>query len=572
MYFRTTKKEVLSVEYFISKRVLKSELQGNKVSRPITRIAIISIALAVVVNLITLAVVTGFQHEIREKVSGFGSHILITNVGENSIYEGEPILKNQSFYPSLKENAAIKNIHYVAYKPVLLQSEKYEKHIKLASGKDSSFSQQEIQGALLKGIDNTYDPAFFKKHLIKGRLPHFTKDTISNEIIVSERVASDLNLQLNKDVRAFFVKNSPIKRMFKLVGIYSTGLEEFDKKIIVGDLRIVQELNDWGVKASVTIADTLLNNQLVIKANISGGNGNYRYDWGKGFENYSGFTLCPNKDTTIRLIVSEYSLKPSLNKLNTDTAYLKIKVKGTADNSCNFNRNQEKLLEKEYLNDSGSKFTLKAPHKTVYFEQIDGKGSCSAFVAGFEVNVKEWHNIPEIVEQLQRKIELFPTKNGESLSVRSIIDDQSDIFIWLGFLDINVVIILTLMILIGIINMGSTLLVIILVRTNFIGILKSIGANDWSIRKIFLIQAGNLILKGLIYGNVIGLLLCALQYFFGVIRLNPEIYYLNRVPIELTFGSWILLNCVTLVVCLSALIIPSIVITKIEPAKAIRFD
>jgi lipoprotein-releasing system permease protein len=159
-----------------------------------------------------------------------------------------------------------------------------------------------------------------------------------------------------------------------------------------------------------------------------------------------------------------------------------------------------------------------------------------------------------------------------SLSVRSIIDDQSDIFIWLGFLDINVVIILTLMILIGIINMGSTLLVIILVRTNFIGILKSIGANDWSIRKIFLIQAGNLILKGLIYGNLIGLLLCALQYYFGVIRLNPEIYYLNRVPIELTFGSWLLLNCVTLVVCLSALIIPSIVITKIAPAKAIRFD
>jgi lipoprotein-releasing system permease protein len=128
------------------------------------------------------------------------------------------------------------------------------------------------------------------------------------------------------------------------------------------------------------------------------------------------------------------------------------------------------------------------------------------------------------------------------------------------------------MILIGIINMGSTLLVMILVRTNFIGLLKSIGANDWSIRKLFLIQAGFLIVRGMFYGNVIGLLICGLQYFFHIIRLNPEVYYLNSVPIELSVTSWLALNVVTLIVCLGALIIPSIVIAKISPVKAIRFQ
>lgn len=158
------------------------------------------------------------------------------------------------------------------------------------------------------------------------------------------------------------------------------------------------------------------------------------------------------------------------------------------------------------------------------------------------------------------------------MSVKSIIDTQSDIFVWLGFLDLNVVIILTLMILIGIINMGSALLVLILVRTNFIGIMKAMGASNWSIRKIFLIQAAFLILRGMLWGNIIGLSLCALQYFFGIITLNPEVYYLSQVPVEISFSSWAALNVGTILVCLSALIIPSVVITRINPAKAIRFN
>jgi lipoprotein-releasing system permease protein len=98
------------------------------------------------------------------------------------------------------------------------------------------------------------------------------------------------------------------------------------------------------------------------------------------------------------------------------------------------------------------------------------------------------------------------------------------------------------------------------------------GMPDWSIRKIFLYQAGGLILKGMLYGNIIGLSLCALQYFFGIIQLNPEVYYLKKVPIDLDFMAWVFLNVGTLVVCLAALIIPSVVITRIVPARSIKFN
>lgn len=186
--------------------------------------------------------------------------------------------------------------------------------------------------------------------------------------------------------------------------------------------------------------------------------------------------------------------------------------------------------------------------------------------------MNDWSALPEIYEKLKRQFSLIPTSSGHMLRVTSITDEQADIFMWLGFLDLNVLIILTLMILIGIINMGSALLVLILVRTSFIGLLKSMGATDWSIRKIFLFQSGRLILRGMVLGNVVGLSLCGLQEYFGIIRLNPEVYYLDSVPIELNLAAWVALNAVTFVVCLAALIIPSIVITRIRPSKAIKFN
>ncbi|MBI1836892.1 MAG: ABC transporter permease [Flavobacteriia bacterium] len=565
----------MSFEHFIAKRILKNEVEGTKVSRPIVRISILSISLAVVVNLITLAIVTGFQHEVRKKVSGFGSHIFIMNTGEASIYECNPINKNQAFLSVIQKMKGIKSINATAYKPVLFQSDKNDISYKLANGKDTSSVQQEIQGAIIKGVGIDFNWKFFKENLKSGKLPNYRMEQASDEILISDRIARDLHFKVGDEVRAFFVRNQPLKRFFKVVGIYDTGLEEFDKKIVIGDIRNVQQLNDWGISSYIEVEDSLTGDDFILKANVNGGNGNYRFDWGNGYEDFGRIRIFPTKDTLIRLISSDYWNNVDGKNEQTsipDTSYLKIKVTGNKLFWCMPKLDEEGLIQRNYLNEDGTKFSIDCPEKSMIFEQIKGKGSYENYVGGYEINVKNWEDLPEIVDALKHKVEFIPTAYEEQLKVTSIIDNQGDIFVWLGFLDLNVVIIVVLMIIIGIINMGSALLVLILVRSNFIGMMKAMGATNWSIRKIFLFQAAYLIGRGMIWGNVIGLTFCFIQSQFGIFTLNPEVYYLDQVPIELNFWHWLFLNVGTLLVCVTALIIPSYVITRITPVKAIKFN
>lgn len=575
MYFSAKKYLLLSFEYFISKRILKNEVEGNKVSRPIVRISILSIALAVVVNLITIAIVTGFQHEVRQKVSGFGSHAFIMSAGEGSVYECNPIYKNQTFFPNLNKMEGVAHIQRIAYKPVLFQSDKKEIKYTLSNGKDTSQIQQEILGAIIKGVGDDFDWNFFKEHLKKGKLPVFKEDEISNDLLISSRIARDLNYKVGDEIRAFFVKKQPVKRIFKVVGIYETGLEEFDKKIVIGDLKNIQKLNDWGIQASITLDDTLNSGYILIRGNITGGNGNYRYDWGKGYQTTPGLSFCPVKDTIIRLIASDFITNiDGTNEATSipDTAYLSIKVEGESLSYCDYKLNSSGEIIRKFLNKKGTKYSLDCSNKKLIFEQKDGKGSYQNYVSGFEVAVDNWDNLDKTIKRLKRKIEFHPTENLEELKVTSIMDNEADIFVWLGFLDLNVYIILILMIVIGIINMGSALLVLILVRTNFIGMMKAMGATNWSIRKIFLYQGAFLIGKGMIIGNIVGLSFCIIQSKLGLMTLNPEVYYLSKVPIELSFWHWLFLNIGTLVICVLALIVPSYVITRVNPVKAIKFN
>lgn len=575
MYFSRKVPRSLAFEYFISKKTLKSVVQGKKVSKPIVRISVISIALAVIVNLITLAVVTGFQQEVRQKVSGFGSHIVIMSASENSIFESDPIQHDQPFLAALKNDPGIKSISKVGYKPVLLQSEEREISYKLANGKDTVENQYQVQGAVIKGVSSDYDWTFFKNYILKGKIPDYSQDSCENHLVISKKLATDLNYKVGDDVSAFFVKNQPVKRKYKIAGIYETGLEEHDKQIVLGSLTTVQKLNDWGINAAIELADTIIDGQMVVQAKVSGGNGHYRYDWGNGFDTYIGFPICPHKDTTIRLIVSDYwtSLDEDLAESTiSDTAYLKITVEKGGEFRCYFELNENGTIEREYLNDDGTKFAISDGTKQLIIEKIDGKGSSGNYISGFEIIVNEWEDLDEVLARTKKSVELILMPNGDVLKATSIIENEPDIFVWLGFLDLNVIIILVLMILIGIINMGSALLVLILIRSNFIGMMKAMGATNWSIRKIFLIQAGFLIGRGMLWGNLIGLAICLAQKYLGLIPLDPQVYYLSQVPIEINVWHWILLNVGTLVVCLSALIIPSMVIARINPVKAIKFN
>lgn len=515
------------------------------------------------VNIITVAVVTGFQKEVRDKVIGFGAHAVVTSSGEASVFESHPIQKNQFFYPALMQSDEVVHIQPVAYKPALLQSD------------DSGNDRQEIQGIMMKGVDPTYDWTFFRENLVSGRIPHLTKDSVSNEIIISKKIAKDLGYKVGDQARTFFVKNKPVKKMFNIVGIFETGLEDFDREMVLGDIRQIQKLSDWGIQASVVVLDSLAGNgHLIVKGDIVGGNGNYRYDWGKGYENFQGFSYFPEKDTVIRLVASDYWMFLDGNGEKTaipDTAYLKVTISGDKNSFFPYDLDADGKVAKKYLDDAGYKFEITAGPKKITFEKVDGKGSYENYVGAFEFTLRDWDRLQQDVKFLKRQIQ-FRDPSGEDLRVTSIVDSQSDIFTWLGFLDINVLIILVLMIIIGVINMGSALLVMILVKTNFIGMMKALGATNWSIRKIFLYQAGFLILRGMFWGNVIGIGLCVLQKYFHLIQLNPEVYYLNAVPVDLNIFAILILNAATLAVCILALIIPSYVITRISPVKAIRFN
>ena len=186
-------------------------------------------------------------------------------------------------------------------------------------------------------------------------------------------------------------------------------------------------------------------------------------------------------------------------------------------------------------------------------------------VGAFEIFVKDFNEI----KSTGNKIYEITSSN---LDTETIVEKYSYIFDWLKLFDFNIVIILGVMILVATINMVVALLVLILERTQMIGILKSMGANNWSVRKIFLYNAFYLILRGLFWGNLIGISILLIQQQFGIIKLNPENYYVNQAPVYLNWIYILLLNLLTVGVCFLVLLIPSYIITKISPVKAIRFD
>lgn len=186
-------------------------------------------------------------------------------------------------------------------------------------------------------------------------------------------------------------------------------------------------------------------------------------------------------------------------------------------------------------------------------------------IGAFEIFVKDFNEIKTVGNKIYES-------TSSSLDTKTIVEKYSYIFDWLQLFDFNIVIILGVMILVATINMVVALLVLILERTQMIGILKSMGANNWSVRKIFLYNAFYLILRGLFWGNLIGISILLIQQQFGVIQLNPENYYVNQAPVYLNWVYILLLNLLTISVCFLVLLIPSYIITKISPVKAIRFD
>ncbi len=204
------------------------------------------------------------------------------------------------------------------------------------------------------------------------------------------------------------------------------------------------------------------------------------------------------------------------------------------------------------------------PNESAYSITTSG-GSEKYYTGGFEVLLDSYQDLGRMDEIIYEHI-------NYNLKTSTIRQHLPEIFNWLEMLDLNTIIIIGLMILISIINMTSALLILIMERTVMVGMLKAMGATSWFIQRIFLIQAAYIIGIGLLLGNLFGIGLGLLQQTFELVKLDPENYYVAVVPILLDPIVILILNAVTFGICVLALLLPSLAVAQISPAKAIRFD
>ncbi|MGM0565456.1 MAG: ABC transporter permease [Bacteroidota bacterium] len=400
---------------FIARRIIKKD--SFNYSRPIIRIAILSIVLGLSMMILAVAILTGFQNEISGKVTGFGAHIRISPFDSNRSYENKPVSKKQPFYPEM-------NLEHV-------------EHIQVFATKAGIVKNEgKIQGVVLKGVDEDYNWDFFRSKLKEGNVPDYSNEKASMDILISKSMADMMEVETGDKLRTYFIMGDHQRgRPFVVSGIFDTGLTDFDDKFIIGDITNIQRLNGWD-----------------------------------------------------------------------------------------------------------------ADH-----------------VGGFEVMIDDLDNLAKARTDVYNNVPF-------DLNVQDIKTLHPEIFDWLKLQDMNVIIILIIMVLVASVTMISTLLIIILERTNMIGILKAMGMKNGAIRRLFLYNASFIVLRGLALGNLIAVSLAMLQKHLQLIKLDEASYFMTHVPINLQVSDLLWINAGTLLVCYLMMVAPSYIITRISPVKAIRFE
>lgn len=217
----------MNLELFITQRIAFSK--SSSFSGFIVKIAIAAIALSMTVMIITTAIVSGFQNEIRNKIFGFWGHIHITSFDSNNSYEDiNPISQNQLFYPDTKNTSKdIKHLQVFAHKAGIIKTD------------------NDIEGIVLKGISSDFDWSFFSRYLVSGTTFNVNDTAASKCILLSQSTAKRLQIKVNDDIVMYFVQQPPRIRKFTVCGIYNTNLEEYDEKYALIDIRHIQKLNNW---------------------------------------------------------------------------------------------------------------------------------------------------------------------------------------------------------------------------------------------------------------------------------------------------------------------------------------
>ena len=512
------------------------------------------------VMLIAISVVRGFQREIKNKVVNFSSHIQITEGGTNFSLETAPIKKDNSFYSKLNETQEIEHIQIFATKGGIIQSNpdtvEYDNGIKI---------NRDIEGIIFKGIGSDFKWENLEDKIIEGDGFTLSHDMTNDSLLISKFIADRLKLNVNDKIRGYFFNGKkPINRAFVISGIYETGLEEFDNQFVFCDIKHIQKINGWGIETSLFVELSPSDGQVVISANTRGGNENYRYKFGyKDYSTFNKVRFCAIKDTSIQVISTDFNLNTVTLKSEpisiADTAWLDVKVK-SLDGKCVTNVGE---FEYESLNDSTRKY-IGNNGEIITTLRTTG-GSMKDYVGGYEIFIKDFENLNE------KEIEISQLSNP-FLKISKITDLQSEIFGWLNVLDTNAIIIIVLMIMVAVINIISLLLVIIVEKISMIGIMKSFGAQNQTIQGVFVRLGLHILLIGMLIGNSIALIFIGLQKAFGFITLPQEKYYLSEVPLGFEWPEFILINVVTFILGILILILTSLFISRITPVKAIKFN
>ncbi|MBL7698057.1 MAG: ABC transporter permease [Chitinophagaceae bacterium] len=409
----------MNISGFIAKRIAFNEQKSF--SRFVIRLSVSATIISVMVMIVTLAFTGGFQKTISDKVFSFWGHIRIHNFEavRVSIAEETPIVRNDSITSLPKAFPEIKSIQAYATKNAILKT------------------SESLEGVLFKGVENDYDFRNIDKFLVKGRWINFPDSGYSNEINLSESIAKQLKLDVNDQLLIYFIQSggaSPRPRRLTIAGIFKTGIEEYDKLIAIGDLKLIQRLNGWA-----------------------------------GDE-----------------------------------------------------------------------------------------------VGGYEVFLKDYHDMDRLSEEIMYKIPI----EYKSSTIEQIFPN---IFDWLNLQNQTIVIVLIIMVVIATLNLITCLLILVLDRTRMIGVLKAIGAKNWLVQKVFLYHGAIISVAGLIGGNILGLLVCWLQAKYGFIKLQEEAYYISTAAVHLVWWQVLLVNVLTFIICFLVLMIPTLIVKRIQPVKAIQF-
>jgi lipoprotein-releasing system permease protein len=411
----------VNISSFIARRIAFN--QQKSFSRFIIRLSVTATVISVAVMIITLSFVNGFQETVSNKVFSFWGHVRVgyRQPMKATIAEEEPIEANDSLVKSIKKHSEVKSVHPFATKYAILKA------------------PEEIEGVLVKGLDQSYDIQHMKSFMKQGRWIQFNDSTYSREIVISSFTAQQLSLKLNDRVLIYFIKPDGRLRPDKLtiVGIYKTGIEEYDKTYAIGDLKLIRKLNNW------------------------------------------------------------------------------------ADDE----------------------------------------------IGGYEIFLKDYKQM-NAVSQAVYEQENFP----ELWDTKTIREVYPNIFDWLNIQDTNQNILITIMTIIAIINLITCLIILVLERLRMVGILKALGATNWTVQKIFLNHSALITLTGIIIGSMLGLGLLWLQQVTGFIHLPEDAYYMDKAEVKIIWWQVAVVIGGTLTVSVLVLLIPSFIVRRIQPIRAIRFS